>query len=482
MKTHAVALAVFALLTVSSTARADLSGVLPGGAVVKKVVGGCKFTEGPAWSPEGFLLFSDIPNSRIVRVLADGASEDFLRPSGRANGLVFDAAGTLYACRGAGEGGGRSVARIDVASRKVTELASRWDGKRLNSPNDLALDDHGGIYFTDPRYGGAEGREIDVMAVYYRDVSGKVTQIIDGLRRPNGILVSADGKTLYVAEPDGRELHSYTIAAPGKVSGGKLIFVGDRELDGGGPDGMALDESGNIYATYKSVTVLDPKGRLLGRIAVPESPSNCVFGGKAGKTLYITARTSLYAIDLLVGGAALRRPVEVADAPAAGGTRDEKVGVLTMKVPLGWKSGRPSSRMRLAQFTVPKEKGDGEDGELVIYYFGRNQGGGVLANVRRWVGQFDAKDRKVRVLQGKVQSGEYTVVDATGTYNKPIGPPIQGRKKPTPGSRMLAVVLPTSEGHYFLKLTGPAKTISAAAKPFRLLFGADASNEKELER
>ena len=477
MKKLACAVCLPALLLIPMAARADLSKILPEDAEVKRVVGDCKFTEGPAWSPEGFLVFSDIPNSRIIQVLPDGTSKDFLEPSGHANGLVFDAAGTLYACRGAGEGG----ARIDARSKKVTELATRWNGKRLNSPNDLALDDHGGIYFTDPRYGGEAGREIDVMAVYYLSAAGNVTRIIDDHERPNGILVSPDGKTLYVAEPNDRELYSHEITAPGKVSRGKLIFVGDKELDGGGPDGMALDASGNIYATYKGITVLDPKGRLLGRIAVPESPSNCILGGKDGKTLYITARTSLYSVELLTKGAALRKPVKATDVTAAGAARDEKVGVLTMKVPVGWKRGRPSSRMRKAQFSVPKAKGDDDDGELVVYYFGRNQGGGVLANVQRWIGQFDSKDRTVKVLQGKVESGEYTIVDATGTYNKPIGPPIQGRKKPTPGSRMLAVILPTSEGHYFLKLTGPRKTISAAAEPYRRSFGGDASTEKELE-
>jgi gluconolactonase len=481
MKKLAYAVCLPVLVLIPIAARADLSKILPKDAEVKKVVGDCRFTEGPAWSPKGFLVFSDIPNNRIIQVLPNGTSKDFVKPSGHANGLVFDAAGTLYACRGAGEGGARSVARIDPKSKKVTELATKWNGKRFNSPNDLALDDHGGIYFTDPRYGGEAGREIDIMAVYYLSAAGKVTRIIENQKRPNGILVSPDGKILYVAEPNSRELYSYEITAPGKISKGQLIFVGDKELDGGGPDGMALDASGNIYATYKGITVLDPKGRLLGRIAVAENPSNCIFGGKDGKTLYITARTSLYSVDLLAKGTALRKPVKASDVSASGAAKAEKVGVLTMKVPVDWKRGRPTSRMRKAQFTVPKVEGDEADGELVIYYFGPNDGGGVLANVQRWIGQFDPNDRKVKVFRGEAQGGEYTIVDATGTYNKPIGPPIQGRKKPTPGSRMLAVILPTSEGHYFLKFTGPQKTISAAAKPFRRSFGGDASKEKELE-
>ena len=150
-----------------------------------------------------------------------------------------------------------------------------------------------------------------------------------------------------------------------------------------------------------------------------------------------------------------------------------------MKVPESWKRSQPRSRMRKGQFDVAAVKGDAEAAELVIYYFGPNQGGGVAANVNRWIGQFDASDRKVRVLSGKAPTGNYTIVDATGTYNKPIGPPIAGRKKPTPGQRMLAVVLPTSEGSYFLKFTGPTKTVGANAEAFRVSFGGDASTERE---
>jgi gluconolactonase len=300
-----VLLICMAVLGASSTVRsAELADLVDPEAKVRKIAGDCVFTEGPAWSPQGFLLFSDIPNVRIVQVLPDGTVRDFLKPSGRANGLMFDKAGNLYAC----QGGARQVAKIDVSKGKaITVLAESYGGKKLNSPNDLALDGHGGLYFTDPRYGGGEPVEQPVMGVYYIDRSGNVSRVIDDLERPNGILVSPDGRFLYVAEPNRRELYRYDIDSPGKLSGTKLIFTGDRKLDGGGPDGMAHDAQGNIYATYNGIVVLAPGGKLIGRISVPEHPANCAFGGKDNKTLYITARTSLYAIDTKVKGMALEK-------------------------------------------------------------------------------------------------------------------------------------------------------------------------------
>ena len=277
--------AVVAMAFASFAGAAELTDLIASGAEVKKVAGDCKFTEGPAYSPKGFLLFSDIPNSRIVRVDADGAISDFLKPSGAANGLVFDAAGNLYAC----QGGARRIVKIGTQDGKIEPLCESFDGKPLNSPNDLALDGHGGLYFTDPRYGQDMKIDQPCMGVYYIDAAGKTTRVIDNRERPNGVLVTSDHKTLLVAEPNKRELWSYPISGPGQLGAGKLIFTGDASLDGGGPDGMALDAQGHIYATYKSLVVLKADGGLIGRIPVPEQPANCTFGGADGKTLYITA-------------------------------------------------------------------------------------------------------------------------------------------------------------------------------------------------
>ena len=298
----------------------SLGDLVAPGASAEKVAGGFRFTEGPAWSPRGYLLFSDIPNSKIVQLSVNHATSDFVRESGRANGLMFDTDGVLYACRG----GARELSRVELDGT-TTAIASSYAGRKLNSPNDLALDGMGGIYFTDPRYGSADDLEQDVMAVYYV-AGGQVTRVIDSLEKPNGILVSNDGKTLYVANPNRREVWAYAIEAPGKLGEGRVIFTGDESLDGGGPDGMALDEHGNIYATYAGVTVLNGAGKLIGRIAVPERPSNCTFGGDDGRTLFVTARTSLYRVAMRVSGAPLRALGQRAPQFEAA-TIDDAVGI-----------------------------------------------------------------------------------------------------------------------------------------------------------
>jgi gluconolactonase len=454
----------------------DADGVVPPGAKVRKVADGFRFTEGPAWSPDGFLLFSDIPNDRIVELAADGSARDFLKPSGGANGLMFDAAGVLYACQGSA----RQVARIEVQSdKKLVPLAAAFDGKKLNSPNDLALDAHGGLYFTDPRYGGAEPVEQPVMGVYYIDATGKISRVIDSLERPNGILVSPDGKWLYVAEPNKRELHRFAIEKPGVLGERTLLYTGDQETDGGGPDGMALDAGGRIYTTYKGIVILAPDGKRLGRIEVPERPANCAFGGKDGKTLFITARTSLYAIDLQVQGMALqaRGPgtaKEAGTAPSSTATRDVKAGGLALKVPASWKEEKPTSTMRAAQLLVPAAEGDKEGAELIVFYFGAGGAGPDQANVDRWIGMFSAEGRKSTTREGKSSAGAYVLAEITGTYLKRAGPPgAGGEATPVPGSKMLGAIVKTESGPYYVRLTGPAKTVDGSRKDFLKAFGVD---------
>jgi gluconolactonase len=248
---------------------------------------------------------------------------------------------------------------------------------------------------------------------------------------------------------------------------------------------MALDERGNIYAAYKGVVAIDPEGRLIGRIAVPEQSANCTFGGPELRTLYITARTGLYAVEMKVRGMALlgpkggAKPEEIAAPP--GKTRDVKAGTLTLKAPESWKEVGPDGQMRANQFQIPPAAGDREPADLVVYYFGAGGAGGLSANVRRWIGQFDPEGRQVRITKGKNGAGEYTIADVSGTYQKSIGPPIQGKKQAVPGSRMLAAIVDSPEGPYFLKLTGPKATVAAEAAAFRASFGADPKGETELK-
>ncbi len=439
----------------------ELEDLVVSGAKAEKVVGDCVFTEGPAWSPDGYLLFSDIPNSRIVRYDPKSGSTDFLKPSGKANGLAFALDGKLYACQGEA----RQVVRIDPATKDSTTLADRHGGKKLNSPNDLALDAHGGVYFTDPRYGAGSGpEEQPVRGVYYIARDGKLSRIIEDLDQPNGILVSPNGKFLYVAVPNRRELYRYRIDSPGKIRDKQLIFTGDAERDGGGPDGMAHDAHGNIYATYKDVVVLTGEGELIGRIEVPENTANCTFGGADGKTLYVTARTSLYKISMKVPGMGYKK----------------LAGSLSLQIPANWKESKPSSRMRVAQFALPRVGSDQESPEFVIYYFGPGGAGGVRANIARWINQFEERGRKSKIFRATCATGGVTLLQQTGTYKKSVGPPIVGKSEPVPGSAMIAAIVETKRGFHFIKLTGPKKSVLAARRAVVLAIGTR-GEEREIQ-
>jgi gluconolactonase len=475
--TTALLLSVAAL---SPTAlAADLDELVAGDVV--KVVGDCKFTEGPAWHPDGYLLFSDIPNNRIVRVTNDGTSSDWLTESGGANGLMCDTDGNVYAAQGEAAQVGLFRTGNDGKGELVKVLAKEYDGKPFNRPNDLAVDAHGGVYVTDPNY-GSDPPDQPVEGVYYITADGKVTRVVDDLPRPNGVLVTQDGKSLLVANINLREIIRYSIEAPGKLSKGEVIFTGEEDADGGGPDGMSLDAKGNIYATYKTVVVLEPDGQLIGRIEIPEKPANCAFGGDDNRTLYVTARTSLYSVPMKVAGIPLREVKQqaAADAPQKEvETVTVKARDITLEIPKAWDSSPPSSNMRLAQFQIPPVEGDEEPAELVIF---PPFGGGVSANVQRWIGQFSGQGRQLKLTQGEAEQGKYVVVDVTGTYNKPDGPPILNRTVPTSGYRMLAVMFSkTGGGDYSFKLTGPEKTVGAVTDQFRQSFGGDAEKEKPYE-
>ncbi len=258
-------------------------------AVFRKLAGDFKFTEGPALAPDGKIYFTDIPNERIHAYdPATGQTTVFREPSGKANGLFFTPAGALVAC----EGGSRRLTRTDFAGR-IEVLAESFEGKKLNSPNDVVPDGHGGFYFTDPRYGPNDDREIDIEAVYYVDRNGKISQVAADLVKPNGILASPDDRILYIADPGAEKIYAYDIEGPGKLAN-------PREFAPVGSDGLSIDKLGNLYVTWKGdVIAYSPAGKEVLRLAPPEAPANCLL---VGKTLYVTARTGFYAIDLEVEG------------------------------------------------------------------------------------------------------------------------------------------------------------------------------------
>ena len=261
------------------------------GAEVEKLADGFIFTEGPARDAEGNVFFSDIPNERIHKWSPDGKLTTFREDSGRANGLYFDRHGNLLAC----EGGSRRVTSISPDG-EVTVLADGYQGKKLNSPNDLWIDPRGGVYFTDPRYGKQDGLEQDGFYVYYLPPGGKpLVRVLDDLVKPNGVVGTADGKLLYVADAGDAKTYVYRIGADGSLTGRKLIAPV-------GSDGMTLDEQGNLYLARGVVHVYSPEGKNVATLEVPEAPANVCFGGKDRRTLFITARKGLYAIRTNVRG------------------------------------------------------------------------------------------------------------------------------------------------------------------------------------
>ena len=286
--TTRIKLAAAVLMGMAAFAR----GALPApGAKVEKLAGGFKFTEGPAVDAEGNVFFSDIPNRRIHKWSVDGKLSTFREQSGGSNGLYFDGNGNLIACEG--------VARrltSTATDGKVTVLADEYNGKKLNSPNDLWIDLKGGIYFTDPRYGRRDDIQQDGMHVYYLTPDRKkLIRVVDDMVRPNGVIGTADGQRLYIADEGGRKIWTYAIK-PGGTLTDKKLFTEQRS------DGMTLDEKGNLYVTLKGVHVFSPEGKKIETIDIPERSSNVCFGGKDRKTLFVTARKSIYAVRMNVRG------------------------------------------------------------------------------------------------------------------------------------------------------------------------------------
>ncbi|MCC6487086.1 MAG: SMP-30/gluconolactonase/LRE family protein [Candidatus Hydrogenedentes bacterium] len=250
---------------------------------VETVAEGFQFTEGPVWVPKDGLIFSDIPADTIFK--ADKSV--FRTPSGKSNGLNLDTKGRLIAC----EHWNRRVTRTEEDG-SITVLADSYDGKKLNSPNDVTVRSDGFFFFTDPPY-GLEGREQEqpCQGVYALSPDGKLTRIADDFIKPNGIGLSPDEKTLYVADTEGNHIRAFDVAEDGSLSNGRVFCALP------GPDGMAVDEKGNVWSTCgEGVQIFTPSGELVHTVETPQGPANCAFGGEDGKTLYITARTGVYKV------------------------------------------------------------------------------------------------------------------------------------------------------------------------------------------
>ncbi len=269
-------------------------GVLAPNAKVEKVDGGFKFIEGPVWIPQGYLLFSDIPNNAIMQWTPGTKSKVWRKPSGNANGNTLDFEGRFLSCEH-----DRRVTRTEK-NGKITALATKYNGSKLNSPNDIVVKSNGDIYFTDPPYGiQPEQAELSFSGVYRIDKSGRITLLVKDFQRPNGIAFSPDEKLLYVNDSQEMHIRVFAVKPDGTLANGKVFAELKETGQTGVPDGMKVDIKGNVYCTGPGgVWVFAPSGKLLTKIRVPEPTANCAFGDKDYKTLYMTATTGLYRIRL----------------------------------------------------------------------------------------------------------------------------------------------------------------------------------------
>lgn len=252
------------------------------------------YAEGPAWSPDGFLIFSDCPVNQLHKLTpGKGEAEPSPIPGGPI-GNAFDAQGRRYTC----EFRERRVTRTSK-NGKVEILASRFEGKRLNAPNDIAVRRDGHVYFTDPAFGNQQdARELDFYGVFHLTPHGELEAVAKLATRPNGIALSPNGKLLYVTDSDLRSVREYDLA---HANAGRTLI----ENIPGVPDGIRVDEKGNLWIAAKAVYEYSPGGQRLGEIALTDPPTSLAFGDADLATLFITTRTVLYRVRLGVKGAAL---------------------------------------------------------------------------------------------------------------------------------------------------------------------------------
>lgn len=262
---------------------------------IVKVGSGYAFTEGPAVDRDGKVYFTDQPNDRIYVWDEKTGVSLWLEGTNRSNGLYFNAKGQLVSCADL-----HNELVYFEQNKKMQVIHGGYNGKLLNAPNDLWITPGGGIYFSDPYYHRTwwkegRGEEQDVRGVYFLSPAGEISRVIDDYKQPNGLIGTPDGKTLYVSDINDKKIWKYDIQPDGSLAN-KTFFAPI------GSDGMTIDNRGNVYLTSGKVWVYSPSGELVQEIEVPENPSNVCFGGKKRNILFITARTSVYILEMKVKG------------------------------------------------------------------------------------------------------------------------------------------------------------------------------------
>jgi gluconolactonase len=269
------------LLTALTLAGQDFSS-LQVEPVAPDFTGGFPGGEGPVWSRQGFLIFSDYSKDRIYKYVPGKTPEVYREDSHGTNGNTMDRQGRLYSC----EYKSRRVTRTDRQGR-IEVLVDKFEGKRFNAPNDIVVRRDGHVYFTDPLFTPLDQRDLDFYGVYHVTPKGNIEAIARIKTRPNGITLSPDGKILYVANTDERNIRAYDLDGGGKASGERVV-IADLQA---GPDGIRTDAKGNLFIAARGVVVYSPRGQLLGKIAPPVNPRNLAFGDRDLRTLYMVGNS-----------------------------------------------------------------------------------------------------------------------------------------------------------------------------------------------
>jgi gluconolactonase len=259
---------------------------------VTKLADGLGFTEGPAWSKDGFLVYSDTPNDRLLKWIPGQMPEVYREDAHGPSGNAFDAQGRLYTC----ETRARRVTRTDKNGR-IEVLAERWDGKRLNAPAGIVVSNSGHVYFTDPAFGyQSDHRELEFYGIYHIPPKGAMELVTKAPARPHGIALSPNGRTLYVSNADEHNVRAYDLDRSGGSSGERILISGIP----GVPGGISVDEKGNLFVAASGIGIYSPDGRLLHTIEMRDPASSCAFGEADMKSLFVSSRRVIYRIRPVV--------------------------------------------------------------------------------------------------------------------------------------------------------------------------------------
>lgn len=286
------------IIILTACISAEGQNLVADGAEPEIVTEGYQFTEGPYWHPGGYLLFSDIPANTVFKWTPGEGAEVFVRPSGNSNGIAAGSDGTIYLAQHAGK-----VSRI-TDDRKTETIVQRYQGKRLNSPNDLVVHSDGTLYFTDPPFGVTEeSRELEFSGVYKLTADGKITPFFKEFSRPNGIALSPDESRLYVNDSQTGQIKVFDMDENGDPVNPRDFANVGKMSDTGAADGMKVDSDGRVYSTGPGgVYIFNSEGKQIRKISTENRITNLGWGGDDNSDLFMTAPSAVYRLRMNVSG------------------------------------------------------------------------------------------------------------------------------------------------------------------------------------